>query len=274
MSDPFYRGNYFVVSTPVAPPPKVGTKQVSTSVARPKSNVGTPGHYNRNAVASGLRRTAWPLRAQRQLSEVADLRLQAHAFGGAAPSSSTLSIAQNLLQRLIDADLEVDLIASDRDGALTFHVGGVAITCEPGSVVARSSKSAAGETDAYLLVEGLRELELVRALVERGQDPVAVAASALASKIRERASEDPDEAVFFIYREVDALLRHGAFRVCDLLLTEDFSTLKTVHLLALLSITSPARGELNCRGDFAKLVRARLSQTEGSRVEELLAGIE
>lgn len=100
-------------------------------------------------------------------------------------------------------------------------------------------------------------------------------AVALVEQIRKVAREDePEDGILLIYTSFDSLLRQGKFAVCDLVLERDWAGLPTVHLLALLSITWPARKFLLRRRGLAERVRATLTRDDAARVEELLAGLE
>lgn len=94
------------------------------------------------------------------------------------------------------------------------------------------------------------------------------------NQIHIEANNDLQDGVFFIYSTIDELLTHGSFELCDQILRSNFDNLPVVHLLALLSITLPARHELKQRETFSKRVRTHIMKKDSSRAEELLAGLE
>ena len=78
-----------------------------------------------------------------------------------------------------------------------------------------------------------------------------------------------------IYRVVDSWFRRGMFyKADDLMRGLDLSRMSTLTILAVLSITSSAIDRLWDRPDYAKRVRAHLTQTEPGRVDDLLRGLE
>lgn len=102
----------------------------------------------------------------------------------------------------------------------------------------------------------------------------ALALEFLAS-LRTWLAQDDDEAIDYIYREVDTFLRKSEFsRVDDILRAVDISSLPVVSLLAFVSITNAPRSLLPARPGFVARVRQHLASVEPNRVEELLAGIE
>lgn len=97
----------------------------------------------------------------------------------------------------------------------------------------------------------------------------------LSRYIRETADElEPERGIDVIYTSLDELLRSKKFFICDQLLTEDFDDLPVVHVLAILSITEPARYVLTNRAGFARRLRKRLTREDPERVDNLLVGLE
>jgi len=107
--------------------------------------------------------------------------------------------------------------------------------------------------------------------------PIDQDARSLVAAITQSVHSGGDDAdgVFLIYTHVDALLSRGAFGEvdCALDLIEVYA-LPTVYLLALLSITEPARDKLTSRAAFARKVRSCIAKTEPGQVDDLLYGIE
>jgi hypothetical protein len=98
----------------------------------------------------------------------------------------------------------------------------------------------------------------------------------LVHRIEAAIAADADDAVDFIYAEVDQHLRDGAFAdVQDLLRALDLAKLDVVHMLAIASITRAAREQLDdARTDYLGRLRRRLAEVDPDRVEELLSGLE
>jgi hypothetical protein len=111
----------------------------------------------------------------------------------------------------------------------------------------------------------------------RIQNPASPGVELLGS-IREAArSADPEDAIEFIYTELDSRFLKGLFDDVDELLEAldpRKESLTVLHLLAVTSITSAAKDRLRNRAAFVQRVREHLAKVEAGRVEELLAGLE
>ena len=97
------------------------------------------------------------------------------------------------------------------------------------------------------------------------------------SQVKDLATrEDSDDAIAFIYSEVDALLRKGEFGVvANLLSAIAPSEFDFVCLLGFVSITRAARVPLaEARSTFVARVRSHIAQRDPNRVDELLLGLE
>lgn len=86
-------------------------------------------------------------------------------------------------------------------------------------------------------------------------------------------SSDEEDGGLAIYEVVDGLLCRGAFDVVDRLLDEKWDSLRTVHLLAMLSITKAAEEKLSRRGAFRWRVARQIRERDPERAEDLLRGL-
>jgi hypothetical protein len=100
------------------------------------------------------------------------------------------------------------------------------------------------------------------------------AALAFLEQLRAAIVTDADEALDLVYSTIDELLRQGDFRQVDEMLASVSTSLPIVHLLAFVSISRTARGDLHAWRPLVERVRAHLSKVVPNRVEELLAGFE
>lgn len=95
------------------------------------------------------------------------------------------------------------------------------------------------------------------------------------SQFKEKLLVSKEDALLFIYVEIDDLLRKNQFDMIDLILKSSFNkSLSTIDFLALLSITFPAKNKLKYRNEFAKYVRRYITERDPNRAEELLSGLE
>lgn len=83
-----------------------------------------------------------------------------------------------------------------------------------------------------------------------------------------------DEALDVLYREVDGLLRAGAFDECDAALGSfQTSRLDVTLLVGLLTASLPAKDVLPHRGELVHRVAARLQIVAPDRVKRLIGGL-
>lgn len=145
---------------------------------------------------------------------------------------------------------------------------------EPGAAAALLRQSTVPPPSTLSIDEtDIDASELIQTAAPRERREALLALSFLTKVRAATAASDPDDGLDMIYREIDALLRRGAFPQVDALLAAVDMTLPTVYLLAFVSITSAAREHL-AWDDFLRRVRERLSIVEPDRVEELLRGFE